>query len=699
MKAHPLTVVAIRPGSSADRDGQLKVGDRVLQVNGYKVTHLTLSEMWSLLNQCGHQTTFTIAYDIAVMDAVENASGPLLVEIDKTPGSVLGIVLAHSSYQGKACVCVESIRPMSVADRSGALHVGDHILAIDGASVEHMSVAEASQLLKAGSDNCVKLEILPVTHLQHCMSREALRKSLVPSVSSVTLPSMSPTASIHNGIATLPSIGSQAASTSGVAHFATLGSRGSRGSGHISRWMWPGMERKVNSCMSMVSATTSVRTANNQVCHMETVEVMLFGDAKGLGITLEGGVFSTAVLSHPPVIAAVEPRSAAEKSGVIQEGDRIISVNGMETTERTLEEVNQFLRESRPRCVLEVEFDVAESVTPSCGTYTVKLAKKTGGDKLLAVNDVRLDTCTVEDAAHLLELPDDIVKLKLQRDDPEAGSEGCVTYTVQLERQGGPLGITISGTEDPLDHIIISELTPGGLAQKTAAMHVGDRLLAINGNTTKNKPLSEAIRMLQSAGDIVTLKIARPYAPDKSKLSELEDSSKPSTPIPSIDSAMESWDSSGQECGMMTSSHSQAMVVAMPQLNRLSTASSTQLPSRNSMAVEGSGEGMADVQLCDNDWGDIGNDDDDDDDSSRHSEASSVEVEDWARTLGDLEENSGSEMLRQISMSLRQRSTFSLDRRSNASDSKQHKQRQAERRSNTAPHVNRASKSQDGLHR
>ena len=64
---------------------------------------------------------------------------------------------------------------------------------------------------------------------------------------------------------------------------------------------------------------------------------------------------------------------------MLQEGDRILQVNGMDTVERTLEEVNQFLRESRPRCVLEVEFDVAESVTPSCGTYTVKLVKNSGG--------------------------------------------------------------------------------------------------------------------------------------------------------------------------------------------------------------------------------------------------------------------------------------------------------------------------------
>jgi C-terminal processing protease CtpA/Prc len=67
MRAFPFTVVSIRAGSSADRDEHMRVGDRVTQVNGYKVTHLTLTEIWGLLQQCGHQTTFTVAYDVAVM--------------------------------------------------------------------------------------------------------------------------------------------------------------------------------------------------------------------------------------------------------------------------------------------------------------------------------------------------------------------------------------------------------------------------------------------------------------------------------------------------------------------------------------------------------------------------------------------------------------------------------------------------------
>jgi hypothetical protein len=69
--------------------------------------------------------------------------------------------------------------------------------------------------------------------------------------------------------------------------------------------------------VSVVSAATSVRTANNQVCRSETMEVMLFADVKGLGIVLEGEVFSTALLSHPPTIAYIEPRSAAERLVII----------------------------------------------------------------------------------------------------------------------------------------------------------------------------------------------------------------------------------------------------------------------------------------------------------------------------------------------------------------------------------------------
>ena len=47
-------------------------------------------------------------------------------------------------------------------------------------------------------------------------------------------------------------------------------------------------------------------------------------------------------------------------------------------------------------------------------------------------------------------------------------------------------------------------------AHRTGALHVGDRLLAINGVSLRGKTLTDAVHLLQNAGDTVTLKITRP---------------------------------------------------------------------------------------------------------------------------------------------------------------------------------------------
>ncbi|XP_064872460.1 glutamate receptor-interacting protein 1-like [Oncorhynchus nerka] len=184
----------------------------------------------------------------------------------------------------------------------------------------------------------------------------------------------------------------------------------------------------------------------------------------------------------------------------------------------------------------------------------------------------------MEDAVQILQQCEELVKLKIRKDEDNSDEQelsGSIIYTVELKRYGGPLGITISGTEEPFDPIVISSLTKGGLAERTGAIHIGDRILAINCNSLKGKPLSEAIHLLQMAGESVTLKIkkqgdlASPKQPSVSgqlsdvMLSDVEDeaglgglgnqaesqklgklSDLYSTTIPSVDSAVESWDGS-----------------------------------------------------------------------------------------------------------------------------------------------------------
>jgi hypothetical protein len=41
-----------------------------------------------------------------------------------------------------------------------------------------------------------------------------------------------------------------------------------------------------------------------------------------------------------------------------------------------------------------------------------------------------------------------------------------IVYTVELQRNGGPLGITISGSDERFEPMYVSGLTEGGLADR-----------------------------------------------------------------------------------------------------------------------------------------------------------------------------------------------------------------------------------------
>uniref|UniRef100_A0A8C4TEB5 Glutamate receptor interacting protein 2 n=1 Tax=Erpetoichthys calabaricus TaxID=27687 RepID=A0A8C4TEB5_ERPCA len=622
-KCRPVVVTYVRPGGPADREGTLKTGDRLLSVDGVPLHNVSHADALNLLQQCGQEALFQIEYDVTIVDSITNASGPLLVEIAKPPGSSLGIALATTLHRNKQVIVIDKVKPASVVDRCGALHAGDHILSIDGTGTEHCSLLEATQLLASTSEK-VKLEILPAHHSRlplkpqetvkiqksdhhHCWDpcvnychsqhtghcKTANWSAPHPPATLVSTnfspgPVNTPGYSCQNSTSTLPR------NSHPMSPRNTMMKRRQRKKEH-------------KSSLSLASSTVG---PGGQIVHTETSEVVLRGDPlNGFGIQLQGGIFATETLSSPPLIRFIEPDSPAERCGLLQVGDRLLSINDIPTEDGTLEEANQLLRDAAlsNKVTLEIEFDVAESVVPSSGTFHVKLPKKRGvelgitisasrkpgepliisdikkgsmahrtgtlqpGDKLLAIDNIRLENCSMEDAVQILQQSEDLVKLKIRKDEDNSDEQemtGSIIYTVELKRYGGPLGITISGTEEPFDPIVISGLTKRGLAERTGAIHVGDRILAINNVSLKGKPLSEAIHLLQMAGETVTLKIKkqmdRPFS--KKKMATVNDVSDPedeltdsqktsklseiySTTIPSVDSAMESWDGSGIDGG------------------------------------------------------------------------------------------------------------------------------------------------------
>ena len=170
----------------------------------------------------------------------------------------------------------------------------------------------------------------------------------------------------------------------------------------------------------------------------------------------------------PKLIDVVEEGSPSDNSGAIQAGDRLVSINEVPLEDTSTDEAMQMLIDAarRGRVTLEgsftlkrlsinisfpVEFDIADSVVPSSGTFVLKLNKRpnqalgitvsaprnrsfgepllisgvvsgsiahrTGslspGDKLIAINQHMLDNCTIEDAVQILKNSHDIVRLKV----------------------------------------------------------------------------------------------------------------------------------------------------------------------------------------------------------------------------------------------------------------------------------------------
>lgn len=133
------------------------------------------------------------------------------------------------------------------------------------------------------------------------------------------------------------------------------------------------------------------------------------------------------------------------------------------------------------------------------------------GDTILFIDNVSLRNKSLNEINQLLKTSEEVVKLKIRKEEQitENPEEKLVVYTVEMQRNGGPLGITISGSDDLFEPMFVSGLTEGGLAERTNAIHVGDIILAINNVSLRGKSLSEAIELLQNADDMVTLKISR----------------------------------------------------------------------------------------------------------------------------------------------------------------------------------------------
>jgi len=92
------------------------------------------------------------------------------------------------------------------------------------------------------------------------------------------------------------------------------------------------------------------------VSHPENMTMSLKADDIGFGLSLQGG--ASEHTNYPLVISCIEPGGPAARLGLLQVGDRVLSINGVRMEGVMLQQALKFVQEAGDIIEMEVEFDV-----------------------------------------------------------------------------------------------------------------------------------------------------------------------------------------------------------------------------------------------------------------------------------------------------------------------------------------------------
>ncbi|KAL1116508.1 hypothetical protein AAG570_004980 [Ranatra chinensis] len=451
------------------REGTVKVGDRLLAVDGRALSGCGLSEAQELLK--GRQGTtawLTIEYDVSVMSGLRR-TGPLLVEIDSAeaePGGPpspevpqdLGLGLIDSS-DGR--VIVSKVRTASIAERCGALLPGDQILGVNEWRVEgsDMSAEQVNRVIQKAARHSplLQIEILPVpsTRGSGARPRECPPSPTLSGASSCATTSQQHQYRHMNSTATascinlLPQADSSPIAASSSSYSPDVPSM---------------IANLISDNRSEVRVETGVVTLHKTPGYL-------------YGITLRWVPSKMAA-----VVCDILPNGLADRSGVIQIGDRVTSIS-------------------------------------SCGN----LECVTSLDDMPSAPDSFILT----------------VQFDVDCPSPSLMPTSTTTFAVRLTRSlASGFGITINGCSEYVSSIVISHIRWGSVAHRSGRLSVGDTLLAID-DTHIGGDIHLATRILHRCTRNVTFLIMK----HSFNMASLGYSSPG---LPSVDSAVESWDSCEQ---------------------------------------------------------------------------------------------------------------------------------------------------------
>ncbi|XP_010779050.1 membrane-associated guanylate kinase, WW and PDZ domain-containing protein 1 isoform X2 [Notothenia coriiceps] len=359
------------------------------------------------------------------------------------------------------------------ADEDGRLRSGDELICVDGTAVVGKSHQLVVQLMQqAAKQGHVNLtvrrksqgfgvskgegEVPPSPASSHHSSTQA---------PSLTEGKRTPQGSQNS----LNTVSSGSGSTSGI------GSGGGGGSGSA---VVPA---------SLQPYDVEIQRGENEGFGFVIVSSVSRPDA---GTTFAGN----ACVAMPHKIGRIIEGSPADRCGKLKVGDRILSVNCCSITNKSHSDIVNLIKEAG--------HTVSLRIIP--GDESSNASLLTNAEKIATITTTHTPQQTTESRNNSKSkgapLPPPIQTQTAQ--DAEF-------YSVDLERDGKGFGFSLRGGREYSMDLYVLRLAEEGAAVRNGKMRVGDEILEINGESTKNMKHSRAIELIKNGGRRARLVLKR----------------------------------------------------------------------------------------------------------------------------------------------------------------------------------------------
>ncbi|XP_057560333.1 membrane-associated guanylate kinase, WW and PDZ domain-containing protein 1 isoform X8 [Hippopotamus amphibius kiboko] len=362
-------------------------------------------------------------------------------------------------------IYIGHIVPLGAADTDGRLRSGDELICVDGTPVigkSHQLVVQLmQQAAKQGHVNLtVRRKVVfaaPKTENEVPSPASSHHSSNQPA--SLTEEKRTPQGSQNS----LNTVSSGSGSTSGI------------GSGVVSTVVQP--------------YDVEIRRGESEGFGFVIVSSVSRPEA---GTTFAGN----ACVAMPHKIGRIIEGSPADRCGKLKVGDRILAVNGCSITNKSHSDIVNLIKEAGNTVTLRI--------IP--GDESSNATLLTNAEKIATITTTH--TPSQQGAQETRNTTKPKPESQFEFRAPQATQEQDF-YTVELERGAKGFGFSLRGGREYNMDLYVLRLAEDGPAERCGKMRVGDEILEINGETTKNMKHSRAIELIKNGGRRVRLFLKR----------------------------------------------------------------------------------------------------------------------------------------------------------------------------------------------